>query len=106
MILLQESFFAVCAGVGITIVYFFLYQMTEVVTRGLSTSAGPALVLISFPGRIFIVGMLLAVAVLGFGLDVFVLGVSFLVSHTVLLLLTQGRAAIVLRSGRELDRKE
>ena len=102
----QESFFAVCAGVGITIVYFYLYLKTEVISRRLSITAGQALVFASYPARLFVVAILLIVAALGFGLDVYVLGVSFLVSHTVALLLTQGRAAIALRSGSELDRKE
>ncbi len=106
MILLRESFFAVCAGIGITVVYFYLYQKTEVISRRLSITSGQALVFAGYPARLFVVGMLLTVAVLGFGLDAFVLGVSFLVSHTVMLLLTQGRAAIALRSGRGLDRKE
>ena len=102
----RESFFAVYAGIGITVVYFYLYHKTEIISRRLSIAAGQALVFASYPARLFVVGMLLTVAMFGFGLDPIVLGVSFLVSHTVMLVLTQGRAAIALRSGRELDRKE
>ena len=97
---------AIAAGLAVTAVYFYLFNLASSVSRRLPLGIAQALLLFGYIGRVvFVFGLLFAVAFLG-GLDQRILAASFVVSYTAVFIYTQGRAVRELMTGRLSERKE
>ena len=101
-----QSIIAIAAGLAVTAVYFYLFNLTFSVSRRVPLGVAQVLLIFGYIGRLAVVfGLLAAAAFLG-GLDQLILAVSFMVSYTTVFIYTQGRAVRELMTGRLSERKE
>ncbi len=96
---------AALAGAGITLVYFYLFNFVNQFSRRLDPGLAQVLIMFSYFARLGAVGVLLFVGY-EIGLDMLVMGVSFMVFFSVAFIYTQGRAIRALMTGRLSEQKE